>query len=162
MRSRVTARLAVLALALLFAPWAPAAGDSAVGGAVRPVPGAVVRPFDPPQEPWLPGHRGVDLAAGPGEVVVAALDGTVSFAGSVAGLTWVTIAHGDRLRTTYGVFGELGVVPGQHVVRGRVLGRLVDGADHLDWGARLDGAYLDPMLLLRRWVPHLAPAPDAV
>ena len=31
--------------------------------AVRPVPGAVERPFDLPQEPWLPGHRGVDLAA---------------------------------------------------------------------------------------------------
>ena len=30
---------------------------------------AVVRGFDPPPQPWLPGHRGVDLAAPPGAVV---------------------------------------------------------------------------------------------
>jgi hypothetical protein len=36
-----------------------------------------------------------------------------------------------------------------------VIGVLADRATHLDWGARLDGAYLDPTSLLLRWRLHL-------
>src|SRR5690242_19929717 len=62
---------------------------------------AVVRPFDPPPQPWLPGHRGVDLAAGAGAPVYAAGAGTVRFAGQVAGRGVVSVDHAGGLRTTY-------------------------------------------------------------
>ena len=34
-----------------------------------PPPAVVVRGFVPPPHPWLTGHRGVDLAGHPGEIV---------------------------------------------------------------------------------------------
>ena len=60
----------------------------------------VVRGFDAPEHDYGPGHRGVDLAARPGEPVRAAVAGTVAFAGSVAGRGVVSIDHG-AFRTTY-------------------------------------------------------------
>lgn len=141
-------------------------GEVTASGAVRPVVGAVVRPFDPPVNPYGAGHRGVDLAAAPGEHVRAALPGTVAFAGPVAGRGWVTVDHGGGLRTTYGdVVPSVGV--DDEVGAGDVIGQLADGARHLDWGARLarigggaegpgdPGDYIDPLSLLERWRPRL-------
>src|SRR5690606_15665957 len=42
----------------------------------------VVRPFDPPTSPYGPGHRGVDLAAAPGQPVLAAAEGRIVHAGT--------------------------------------------------------------------------------
>lgn len=62
----------------------------------------VTRGFDPPDGPYRPGHRGVDLAAGPGTPVLAAGAGVVGYAGVLAGRGVVTVVHpGDGLRTTY-------------------------------------------------------------
>ena len=60
----------------------------------------VVRPFEPPPGPYAAGHRGADLAGRPGQPVLAALPGTVGFAGSIGGKPVVTVLHGGR-RTTY-------------------------------------------------------------
>ena len=60
----------------------------------------VVATFDPPDDPWGAGHRGVDLAGRVGQAVRAALPGEVVFAGRVAGKPVVTVSHGDT-RTTY-------------------------------------------------------------
>ncbi|CAN5405474.1 hypothetical protein BH23ACT9_BH23ACT9_35920 [soil metagenome] len=135
------------------------ASEAAPGAVVRPVPGAVVRPFDPPEHPYGPGHRGVDLAAVEGEDVRAALDGTVVFSGTVATVGWITLDHGGGLTTTYGPMAAR-VPPGTAVTAGEVIGQLAL-TEHLDWGARLDGDYIDPMLLLRRWTIRLT-ATDAV
>src|SRR4051794_38697046 len=75
-----------------------ASGPAAVspaGGYRWPLDGApeVVRPFDPPPRPWLPGHRGVDLAGVPGAPVYAAGTGVVRFAGQLAGRGVVSIDH---------------------------------------------------------------------
>src|SRR5690349_15325831 len=70
--------------------WWPLAG--------RPV---VTRGFDPPPQPWLPGHRGVDLGAAEADEVRAAGAGVVAFAGEVAGRGVVSIDHAGGLRTTY-------------------------------------------------------------
>ncbi|HWB73049.1 MAG TPA: M23 family metallopeptidase, partial [Egibacteraceae bacterium] len=131
------------------------AGQPAAGPAVPPVPGPPVRAFNPPASPFGAGHRGVDLAAGPGEVVRAAMDGLVAFSGEVAGRGWVTLRHGGDLETTYGVLEPRLVVAGQRVRAGDPLGVLAADADHLDWGARLVGAYIDPLSLLGRWRVHL-------
>src|SRR5262245_36977721 len=69
-------------------------------GWTRPVDGAVSRAFEEPAGPYGPGHRGVDLVAPPGTPVRAAGDGTVSFAGDVAGSMHVVVAHEGGLRTS--------------------------------------------------------------
>lgn len=114
---------------------------------------AVVRRFAPPPEPWLAGHRGVDLAADPGAVVRAAGPGVVYFAGQVAGRGVVSIEHAGGLRSTYEP-----VIPGVRVraaVRaGDPIGILVSGhagcpaAWCLHWGVRHGETYLDPLALL--------------
>jgi len=124
---------------------------------VAPVPGAVVRPFDPPPTRFTAGHRGADLAAVPGEEVRAAMAGVVTFAGVVAGRGWVTVRHEGGLDTTYGDLDPRLVTAGTRVDAGQVLGRLAPTGTHLDWGARLDGEYVDPLALLRRWEVYLVP-----
>src|SRR5690625_4801735 len=69
-----------------------------VGPAGGPPP--VVHGFDPPDQPWLAGHRGVDLAASADASVHAAADGVVVHAGQVGGVGVVSISHG-MVRSTY-------------------------------------------------------------
>ncbi|MCZ7425201.1 M23 family metallopeptidase [Micromonospora sp. WMMA1949] len=161
---------------------ASAAGDpmAGVSGAGRraapgerfrwPLPGAprVVRRFDPPPQPWLSGHRGVDLAAAPGAPVLAAGAGIVLFAGTVAGRPVLTVGHPDGLRTTYEPVRSR-VTAGAPVEAGTPVGDLLAGhpgcveAACLHWGLRRDAEYLDPLALLGlgrvRLLP-LHPVPD--
>ncbi|HEX6256224.1 MAG TPA: M23 family metallopeptidase [Euzebyales bacterium] len=123
--------------------------------AIAPVGGRVLRPFDPPDTPYGHGHRGVDLAAVPGEPVRAALAGTVRFAGRVAGVTWVTVVHAGGLTTTYGGFAAT-VRAGDRLDLGTPLGR-AGRRGRLDWGARRDGAYIDPLGLLGARTVRLVP-----
>ncbi len=130
--------------------------------AVLPVPGAVVRAFEAPEHEFAAGHRGVDLGASPDEEVRAALPGLVGFAGLVAGRGWITVRHaGPGLETTYGDLDPRLVVVGEHVEAGQVIGRLAATADHLDWGARLDGRYIDPLSLLGPWEIYLVSSAPA-
>ncbi|MBE1534779.1 murein hydrolase activator EnvC family protein [Actinomadura algeriensis] len=125
----------------------------------------VLRGFSPPASPWGAGHRGVDLAARPGQPVRAAGPGRVSFADRLAGRGVISITHG-RLRTTY-----LPVSPsvrvGHRVASGTVIGRVETARTHcpatcLHWGLRSGDTYLNPLDLVRRQVrllPHWSPAP---
>ena len=114
----------------------------------------VLRPFERPPTPYAAGHRGVDLAAATGGLVLAAGAGRVSFAGPVAGRGVVVVVHPGGVSTEYEPIMPL-VHAGQQVARGQPIGRLrgrhgscaVDACLH--WGARRAGAYFDPMLLLR-------------
>ncbi|WP_435238116.1 peptidoglycan DD-metalloendopeptidase family protein [Streptomyces sp. YPW6] len=117
---------------------------------------ALVRGWEPPATPYGPGHRGVDLAAGPGARVLAAADGRVSFAGRVAGRGVLAIEVADSgsppLRTTYEPVRSL-VEEGVSVRAGLPVGVLEDGPFHcavrcLHWGLRRGDAYLDPLSLL--------------
>src|SRR5688572_29932357 len=95
--------LATLLTLNTVAPPSAAAVELAVPGvAVRPVDGGVVQAFRAPATRYGAGHRGVDLRARPGTPVRAALGGTVTSAGMVAGTPWVTLNHGGGLSTTYG------------------------------------------------------------
>ncbi|MDT4992540.1 MAG: hypothetical protein QOH97_2432 [Actinoplanes sp.] len=122
----------------------------------------VVRPFDPPPQPWLPGHRGVDLAGAGAQEVRAAGAGTVTFAGDLAGRGVITITHADGLRTTYEPVTPA-VPVGRRVVAGQPIGALVPGhpgcpsATCLHWGLRQGDAYLDPLALLGRGPVRLLP-----
>ena len=120
-----------------------------------PLDGAptVVRGFELPTEPWLAGHRGVDLRASPGQPVRSAGDGTVTFAGWVGGQPVVAVTHPDGLRTTYQPV-LAAVTRGQAVVRGTILGRVSAGGSHclplacLHWGLLRASTYLDPLSLV--------------
>lgn len=165
-RRAVTARTALLTLAgaalAVSALWpaalvelpAPAAAASPAD-AVRPVPGEVAAGFDPPDQPYGPGRRGVRLVAAPGDAVRTVRGGEVAFAGPVAGTPWVSVEHGGGLRTSYGPV-DPSVRAGEQVAAGDVLGRLVDDGG-LHWGARVAGTYIDPLDLLRSWRPVLVP-----
>lgn len=117
-----------------------------------PVSGTVVRRFDPPPQPWLPGHRGVDLEADDHSVVRAAGAGVVWFAGYVAGRPLVSIAHPNGTRTTYEPVKPV-VSAGDAVEAGDAIGVLQPGhsgcpATCLHWGLRKGDVYLDPLALL--------------
>ncbi|WP_405464820.1 M23 family metallopeptidase [Streptomyces anulatus] len=117
---------------------------------------SVLRGWEPPTGPYGPGHRGVDLTAGPGARVLAATDGRVSFAGRVAGRGVVAIEVADSgsppLRTTYEPVRAL-VEEGASIRAGQPVGVLEEGPFHcaegcLHWGLRRGDAYLDPLSLL--------------
>jgi hypothetical protein len=160
-RPRVAGRrtLALLVAALVALGTGPSGSASArAAGTVRyelPIAAQVLRPFEAPDHAYGPGHRGVDLAATSGTTVHAAAAGEVVFAGTVAGATWVTVAHADGIRTSYGHLARLAVRAGQGVALGAPLGTAT--GDHgdalrpeagLHWSARRGDTYLDPLSLL--------------
>jgi murein DD-endopeptidase MepM/ murein hydrolase activator NlpD len=145
---------------------APAAGDDGrVAWPLHPRPG-VLRTFDAPAPDWKRGHRGVDLAGSPGQTVYAAADGTVVFAGELAGRPVVSIAHPGGLHTSYEPV-RAAVRAGQSIDAGAVLGALEAGhpgcgaSACLHWGAMWGPAaradYVDPLGLLETTPIRLKP-----
>lgn len=155
-----------LALLALTLGWPPAlsppqippplvqvtASPTAANGVWPLQPPRVVAGFDPPAAPWDAGHRGVDLAGRPGQPVRAALAGTVTYAGVIAGRGVVVVDHGT-FRTTYEpVVAQ--VSRGQPIARGQPLGVLEVAGSHcapracLHWGLLEDDRYLDPLQLV--------------
>jgi murein DD-endopeptidase MepM/ murein hydrolase activator NlpD len=114
-------------------------------------PHPVVRPFSAPEHAWSPGHRGIDIGAAPGTTVTAPDDGVVRFSGTVVDRPVLSITHAD------GVISSLEPVTsdlsaGEAVSRGATVGVVVAGhssdADAVHLGARLDGEYVSPLLML--------------
>ncbi len=140
-------------------------GERASAGGVARVlappldaPVVVAAPFDAPAQPWLPGHRGVDLAAHVGQLVRAPAAGTVTFSGTVVDRGVLTITHADGLRSSLEPVVP-GVRVGQRVLPGQVVASVGAARGHcapatcLHWGLRRGETYLDPM----RWVLHRGP-----
>jgi len=123
--------------------------SGACPGLGRPVPGEVVRIFEPIGR--YGGHWGIDLAANPDTVVHAADDGVVTFAGEVVGVLSITVNHGGGLRTSYSCLASIAVVAGELVARSTELGR--SGLDHgvpaLHLSVRIGDEYQDPLPWLR-------------
>lgn len=132
-----------------------------VGGWPLLPPPAVEAGFDPPDDPWGAGHRGVDLLGSPAQSVRAALPGEVTFAGVLAGRGVVVVDHGDT-RTTYEPVTTVASV-GDRVSAGAVIGRLDLNGSHcfpracLHWGWRRGETYLDPLLLVGAGAVRLLP-----
>jgi murein DD-endopeptidase MepM/ murein hydrolase activator NlpD len=154
------------------APSAPAVPGTSVGPPaaaslvryVPPVPGEVLRAFEPASTRFGAGHRGVDLDHPVGGLVAAAADGIVRYAGPVADTVWVSVEHADGITTSYGPLAALRVRRGDAVRLGDPLGALAPGGHGheagdrgLHWGARRGAVYLDPRSLLTasRWRPTL-------
>jgi len=159
--------LVVVALASAHLVIPPSNARAAGGEWIPPVPGKVVAPFSEPLSRFGAGHRGVDFAAPPGSGVSASNDGTVTFAGDVAGSLHVVIAHGNGIRTSYSFLLRIDVQVGQRVRRGQVVGAAGGSGDRhgpgvLHFGVRIGDRYVDPMLLFRppdlTEMVHLVPA----
>lgn len=145
--------------------WAGGAGDRSNGGHGMPgrapdhdylAPTAtltVLRPFERPPQRWAAGHRGVDLAAGPGEPVRAPADGTVAFAGVVVDRRVLAIAHPDGRRSSLEPV-DSDLSPGAVVRQGDLVGHVEPGSTHcpplscVHWGVREGESYLDPLTLI--------------
>ena len=152
---RVRTTVLLTALVVLLGG-SPASAAPATALWTWPLSGAPVltRAFVPPPSPYAAGHRGVDLAAVPGQPVLAAGAGVIAFAGVVAGRPVVSVDHPGGLRTTYEPVTPT-VAAGQTVAVGTPLGELAAGhagcpvGACLHWGLRRGGTYLDPLSLLR-------------
>ena len=110
---------------------------------------AVVRPFDPPPEPWLSGHRGVDLqAAADGVPVTSPADGVVTFVGVVVDRPVITIDHSGGLRSSFEPVHST-LRKGDTVAKGQEIGALEPGhcgqLPCVHWGVRRGEEYVDPL-----------------
>jgi murein DD-endopeptidase MepM/ murein hydrolase activator NlpD len=147
----------------VVASFASAGPAAAAGSGVWPLDPRppVVRGFEPPPKPWLPGHRGVDLLGSPGQQVRAAAAGTVVFAGVLAGRGVVVVSHGAT-RTTYEPVVAT-VRAGSWVTAGGAIGTLSGAAGHcppracLHWGLLRGDVYLDPLTLVAATPVRLLP-----
>jgi len=105
----------IAAVALLFA---------ALGGTCFPPPvsAPIVAPYVQPACEYCPGHRGVEYAPEAGTPVTAVADGTVAFAGVVAGTRYVVVLHPNGWKATYGMLSSASLTRGDVVRRGQVIG----------------------------------------
>ena len=132
-------------------------------GRVWPVdPVVIVAEIDLPDPDWLPGHRGLDLQADPGQVVRSAAEGVVAFAGRVGDRGVVVVTTGGWRASYEPVAGRVAV--GEPVAAGQPLGVLDPSGGHcaapascLHWGLRAGDRYLDPRWLLAPARPVLLP-----
>ncbi|HET7802230.1 MAG TPA: peptidoglycan DD-metalloendopeptidase family protein [Humibacillus xanthopallidus] len=162
---------AVIALALAVTSGASAVADSTTEGRsattasapqqqirwswpLQPTP-EVARRFDPPDQPWLPGHRGVDLVGAVGQAVHSPTSGTVTYAGRLAGRGVVVVTHAGGLRSTFEPVSST-VSMGTVVAQGDPVGAISAEAGHcapvtcLHWGVLRGRAYLDPLAFVGR------------
>lgn len=128
---------------------------------VAPVDGPVLSVFEPPACDYCAGRRSIDLAARPGETVIAPIAGRVTFAGPVARTLYVSIGtgpyaptpnpgSGGRTVVTVGRLATVLVAEGEWVTPGRTIGRAGAAPVSLSW--RRAGRYTDPSPFLGRLV----------
>lgn len=128
---------------------------------LHPAPNEVVHGFDPPDDRWGSGHRGVDLRGAFGDEVHAAGAGVVTFAGLLAGRGVVTVTHG-ALRTTYEPVTPA-VAVGDRVDPGDVIATFDLIGGHclpracLHWGLLRGDTYLDPLSVVGAGPVRLLP-----
>ena len=95
-------------------------------------------------------HNGVDMAAPGGSPILAAYDGTVAAAGYSSTMgNYIYLNHGSGLVTIYMHASALYVKAGQNVSKGDKIAAVgttgTSTGNHLHFGVRLNGSYVDPM-----------------
>ncbi len=171
-------------MSALFAVTPP----GATGCLVAPVTTGITARVVLPSCPYCAGHRTLDFSATIGTDVVAPIDGTVTFAGVVAGSTYITISAPARSRigstesviarsvisrdsmylvTIGGVTANSDVMSGSLVVAGRRIGTVSTEPVRLSLRRTVPGGeatYLDPEDSLVRWrtPARLVPPPGTV
>jgi murein DD-endopeptidase MepM/ murein hydrolase activator NlpD len=129
-----------------------------------PVEGRVGSSFGERQDP-INGegafHSGLDIDAPKGTPVRAAADGDVTDASMNAGYgREIILDHGHDVLTVYGHLSAMAVVPGQHVIRGQVIGYVGQSGratgPHLHYEVRVHNVPVNPHKYLRTTYEQIA------
>jgi murein DD-endopeptidase MepM/ murein hydrolase activator NlpD len=122
-----------------------------------PLEGPITSSFGERQDP-INGegafHSGIDIGGLIGSPVRAAADGNVTGASMNAGYgREVVIDHGHDVTTIYGHLSVMSVVPGQHVMRGQIIGFVGQSGratgPHLHYEVRVHNVPVNPHKFLR-------------
>lgn len=139
---------------LVGAPGAAAAREEAGSPWSWPVPAPhpVLAGFEAPTEVWSPGHRGIDVGAAIGAVVLAPESGVVHYAGVVVDRPVLSIEHPGGVLSSFEPVAAT-VARGDSVQRGQPVGvveagHCADAIPCVHVGARVDGAYVSPLVFL--------------
>lgn len=152
--------LSLIATTAVAAPASPgsasAAQSSAAPTATRwtwPVTVPIIsRAYLAPAQRWSAGHRGIDLVSEVGTPVLAPDHGVVHFAGTVVDRPVLSIRHSGGLLSSLEPVSTA-LAAGDPVRRGETVGAVAEPGGHcgqgcLHLGARLDGEYVSPSMLL--------------
>jgi murein DD-endopeptidase MepM/ murein hydrolase activator NlpD len=106
-------------------------------------------------------HSGIDISAPYGSPVRATADGEVTGTSMGAGYgRQVVLDHGHDVLTVYGHLSATAVVPGQHVLRGQVIGYVGQSGrstgPHLHYEVRVHNVPVNPHKYLRTTYEQLA------
>jgi murein DD-endopeptidase MepM/ murein hydrolase activator NlpD len=131
---------------------------------IWPVEGRVGSSFGQREDPFNGEgkfHSGIDIEAAYGTPVRAAADGYVTGANLGAGYgREVVLDHGHDVLTVYGHLSAMAVVPGQHVIRGQVIGYVGQSGratgPHLHYEVRVHNVPVNPHKYLRSNYEQLA------
>jgi murein DD-endopeptidase MepM/ murein hydrolase activator NlpD len=125
---------------------------------IWPVAGWLSSSYGNRRDPFTGGsdfHPGLDISADHGRPIMATADGTVESAavsGNYGNL--VVIDHGFGITTRYGHLSRFGVVTGQQVRRGAVIGYIGSTgrstSPHLHYEILVNGKLTNPLKLLAR------------
>lgn len=101
------------------------------GQMIWPIDGATVSGY---HDAARPSHAGIDLAARPGDPVVAALLGRATFVGAMQGFgNVIALTHANELTTIYAHLGEVRIAQGAEVLRAQTIGTIgEDGYLHYE------------------------------
>jgi murein DD-endopeptidase MepM/ murein hydrolase activator NlpD len=131
---------------------------------IWPVEGRVGSSFGEREDPFNGEgkfHTGIDIEAPSGTPVRAAADGDVSGASMGAGYgRQVVLNHGHDVLTVYAHLSSIAVLPGQHVIRGQVIGYVGQSGHatgpHLHYEVRVHNVPVNPHKYLRTTYEQVA------
>jgi murein DD-endopeptidase MepM/ murein hydrolase activator NlpD len=129
-----------------------------------PIEGPVASSFGEREDPFKGEgafHSGIDIDAPYGTPVRAAGDGDVLDESMGSGYgKQVVLDHGHDLLTVYGHLSGIAVVPGQHVIRGQVIGYVGQSGratgPHLHYEVRVHNVPVNPHKYLRMTYQQVA------
>jgi murein DD-endopeptidase MepM/ murein hydrolase activator NlpD len=122
-----------------------------------PIEGPITSSFGEREDPFNGEgafHAGIDISAPNGTPVRATADGEVSGANMGSGYgREVVLDHGHDVTTVYGHLSAIAVLPGQHVIRGQVVGYVGQTGrstgPHLHYEVRVHNVPVNPHKYLR-------------
>jgi murein DD-endopeptidase MepM/ murein hydrolase activator NlpD len=129
-----------------------------------PLEGRVGSSFGTRQDPFNGEgafHSGIDIDAPYGSPVRSTADGDVASAATVSGYgREIIVDHGHDVATVYGHLSAIAVVPGQHVIRGQVIGYVGQSGratgPHLHYEVRVHKVAVNPHKYLRNTYQNIA------
>ena len=128
-------------------------------GFVWPLQGVLTSPFGPRDGRM---HEGIDIGGATGQPVVASAAGTVLLARYYSGYgNAVIVDHGEGVTTLYGHLNGFGVMEGDRVSQGQLIGVVGSTGHstgpHLHFEIRVAGVPLDPLPFLPGGTMYLLP-----